>query len=106
MSYHFTLYKPKYREQIVSLQRGLWSSDLEANSAYFAWKYEQNPYIEQPLIYLALDNDRVVGMRGFYGAQWDAVPTGQNVVMPCAGDTIIAQEYRHRGLLRQLFQFI
>ena len=65
MSYRFTRYRPSYREQIVRSQTALWSPDLALNSAYVAWKYEQNPYVGEPLIYLALQNERVVGMRGF-----------------------------------------
>lgn len=105
MSYRFTRYQPKYREEILDLQHALWSSDLALNSSYLAWKYEQNPYIGQPLIYLALLNERVVGMRGYYGAQWQIGQTGQCVILPCAGDTIIAQEHRDGRLLRQLLEF-
>jgi hypothetical protein len=105
MSYHFTRYQPKYREEIIQLQTALWSPDLALNSAYLAWKYDQNPYLNEPLIYLALQNERVVGMRGLYGAQWEIAQTGQTVILPCTGDTIIAREHRNRGLLRQLLQF-
>ena len=105
MSYQFTRYQPKYREEIVQLQTDLWGPDLGLNSAYLAWKYEQNPYLDEPLIYLALQNERVVGMRGFCGLQWEIDQNGQTVILPCAGDTIIAPEHRNRGLLRQLFQF-
>jgi GNAT superfamily N-acetyltransferase len=105
MSYRVIRYHPKYDDEIASLQTGLWSRDLATNSAYFSWKYEQNPYLSEPLIYLALENDRVIGMRGFYGVQWDIGGTGQTVSLPCAGDTIIAPEHRRRGLLRQMVQF-
>ena len=54
---------------------------------------------------MALQNERVVGMRGFYGSQWEIGETGQTVILPCAGDTIVAQAHRNRGLLRQLLQF-
>ena len=80
MSYHFTRYQPKYREEIIQLQTALWSPDLALNSAYLAWKYDQNPYLNQPLIYLALQNERVVGMRGLNGAQWEIAQTGQTVI--------------------------
>jgi hypothetical protein len=106
MSYHFKRYQPKYKDEIVHLQSALWGPDLALNSAYLSWKYEENPYINQPLIYLALQNERVVGMRGLCGAQWEIGRTGQSVVLPCAGDTVIAQEHRNRGLLRQLLQFM
>ena len=106
MTYQFKRYHPKYRDEIVQLQSDLWSYDLALNSAYLSWKYERNPYIDQPLIYLAMQNERVVVMRGLCGAQWEIGQTGQTVILPCAGDTIIAQKHRKRGILRQLFQFI
>jgi hypothetical protein len=106
MSYRFTRYQPKYHEEIAHLQTVLWSPDLALNTAYLTWKYEQNPYLDDPLIYLALQNERVVGMRGLYGAQWQIGRSGQTVILPCAGDTTIAPEHRNRGLLRQLLQFI
>jgi hypothetical protein len=105
MSYRLVRYHPKYDDEIVSLQTGLWSRDLATNSAYLAWKYKQNPYLREPLIYLALENNRVVAMRGFYGAQWEIGRSGQTVTLPCAGDTIIAPEHRRRGLLRQMVHF-
>ena len=85
MSYRFTRYQPKYREEIVRLQSVLWGPDLALNAAYLTWKYEQNPYLDEPLIYLALENERVVGMRGFYGTQWQIGRSGQIVVLPCTG---------------------
>ena len=106
MSYRFTRYQPKYREEIVQLQTVLWGPDLALNAAYLTWKYEQNPYLDEPLIYLVLQNERVVGMRGFYGTHWQIGRGGQTFVLPSAGDTTIAPEHRNRGLLRQLLQFI
>jgi GNAT superfamily N-acetyltransferase len=105
MTYRFVHYHPKYNDGIINLQTGLWSSDLTTNSAYLAWKYEQNPYLNKPLIYLALENNHVVAMRGFHGAQWKIGESGQIITLPCAGDTIIAPEHRGRGLLRQMVQY-
>ncbi|MBI3797872.1 MAG: hypothetical protein HY268_13005 [Deltaproteobacteria bacterium] len=105
MSYRFTRYQPQYRAEVVQLQTALWSPDLALNSAHLTWKYEQNPYLNEPLIHLALYNERVVGMRGFCGAQWEIGHTGQAFIMPAAGDTTIAAEHRRGGLLRQLLQF-
>ena len=106
MNYRFTRYQPKYREEIARLQSVLWGPDLALNAAYLTWKYEQNPYLDEPLIYLALENERVVGMRGCYGTQWQIGRSGQIVVLPCTGDTTIAPEHRNRGLLRQLARFV
>jgi hypothetical protein len=106
MSYQFTRYQSRYREEVVQLQTAAaWIPDLALSAAYLAWKYDQNPYLNEPHIYLAVQNKRVVGMRGLCGAQWKIGQTGQNLVLPCAGDTIIAPEHRSQGLLRQLLRF-
>ncbi len=71
MEYELLKYRPELKEQILKLQThlwSLWSPDLALNRAYFEWKYDQNPYIDQPLIYVALCNGEVVGMRGLMGA--------------------------------------
>ena len=57
--YEIRKYTPDCRDQIVELQRGLWSGDTALNSAHLRWKYEQNPYLEHPLIYMALHEGRV-----------------------------------------------
>jgi hypothetical protein len=88
------------------LQTALWGSDLSLNSAYLAWKYEQNPYLDEPLIYLALQNEHVVGMRALYATQWEIGQTGQTVILPCTADTLIGREHRNYGLLRQLMRFL
>lgn len=89
----------------MQLQTALWGPDLTMNANYLTWKYEQNPYLDESLIYLALHKERVVGMRGLCGAQWEIGHTGQSVIMPCAGDTTTDLEHRGRGLMRQILQF-
>jgi hypothetical protein len=81
MDYRLVRYQSEFIDQIARLQTGLWSSDLATNVAYFEWKYQQNPYVSEPLIYLALENDRVVAMRGFYGSQWAIGESGQTVTL-------------------------
>jgi Acetyltransferase (GNAT) domain len=105
MDYRLVRYQPEFIDQIALLQTGLWSPDLATNVAYFEWKYQQNPYVSEPLIYLAVENERVVAMRGFYGSQWAIGESGQTLTLPCAGDTIIAPDHRRHGLLRQMLQF-
>ena len=69
--YEIVGYRPEFREQILQLQQHLWGPDVDINSAYLKWKYEENPYLDTTLIYLALCKEKVVGMRGFYGAKWE-----------------------------------
>jgi hypothetical protein len=100
MDYRIVRYESRYRDGILRLQTHLWGPDLTVNSNYLTWKYEENPYLDVPLIHLALHDDRVVGMRGLWGARWEIGLTGKQIVLPCAGDTTIAPKHRKRGLLR------
>ncbi len=104
MSYELTKYTPDFRDQILTLQTHLWSLNLAVNSAYFRWKHEENPYLHEPLVYLALHKGRVVGMRGFFGAEWE-IGDGGRLTGPCGGDTCVLPDHRGRGLFRKINEF-
>jgi hypothetical protein len=97
--YEVVKYRPEHKGRIALLQTHLWSTDVRLNTAYLEWKYEQNPYLNEPSIYLVETGDAVVGMRGFFGGRWEAgVPPRASTVL-CADDLVIAPEHRNRGLL-------
>lgn len=101
--YEIVRYEPVFREQVAQLQRHLWGGDVfPTNTAYLDWKYEQNPYIADPLIWLALSSGRVVGMRGMFGSHWEFGSPAERVIVPCADDLVIAPEHRNRGLVAQI----
>ena len=95
--YEVVPYSPGFRPQVVDLQRHLWAGGTVRNAAYLAWKYEQNPYFPDPLIYLALHRGKVVGMRGVFGSCWEAGPSRS--IIPCADDFVLAPGHRQRGLV-------
>jgi GNAT superfamily N-acetyltransferase len=95
-------YDVGFRDQVLELQRHLWSPDLALNDRYFAWKYERNPWVSNPCIYLAVDGGRVVGMRGAFAIPWVVGPEREPLRALSAGDTVVAPAYRRRGLARQI----
>lgn len=104
MTYEIVRYQPGFRDQVLELQTHLWSPDLAVNDAYFAWKYEQNPYLDAPFLHLAVSGGRVVGMRGMYGASWQVgQPSGQ-FLAPCAGDLVVDPDHRDRGLAAAIIE--
>jgi GNAT superfamily N-acetyltransferase len=105
MAYEIVKYTPEFRDQVLLLQRRLWGPDLSANSAYFKWKYEVNPYGGSPLIYLSLSGGRVVGMRGFWAAAWCLGQPRHRIPAVCAGDTVVMREHENRGLIRRIMRF-
>ncbi len=102
--YDIVRYAPRYKEQIAALPTTLWSTDPALNLSYFEWKYEQNPYVDEPLFYLALRGGRVVAMRGAYGAVWEAGPDRATVSVPCFADLLIEPEHRNRGLVTRIME--
>jgi hypothetical protein len=80
LDYELIRYDPRFKDQILSLQTALWSEDLAMNAAYFEWKYERNPYLDPPLIYLGLHDGKVVGMRGMMGARWRVGRSGDILI--------------------------
>jgi GNAT superfamily N-acetyltransferase len=97
--YKIVRYRPDLKRQVIELQAHLWSPNLSLNTDYFEWKYERNPYLKEPLIYLAMHNGKVIGMRGFMGSKWECgVPT-QRFTCLCAEDMVISPEHRKRGLM-------
>jgi hypothetical protein len=102
MNYEIVKYHPEFRSQVVELQKHLWGPDVALNAAYLEWKHEHNPYVETPLIYLALCGGQVVGMRGMYGAKWQIGYPCQTFLGLCASDSVIAPDHRTRGLYRKL----
>ena len=100
--YEIVRYEPSLRDQVTELQRHLWGNDATINAAYLDWKYHRNPYLDDPIICLALHAGQVVGMRGMFGARWEIGTPAQHVVVPCADDFVIAPEHRNRGLVAQI----
>ena len=100
--YDVVPYRPGFRHALFELQKHLWSPDHEWNAAYFHWKYESNPYLREPLVYLVFEGQQPVGMRGAWGAEWEIGPDGQRCLAPAAGDLVVAPPHRGRGLFRKI----
>ncbi len=104
MSYEVIDYRPELDPQIVRLQTHLWSRDQTRNAAYLKWKYADNPFLDETLIYLALSGGDVVGMRGMFGSLWQADEDAALHLLPCADDVVVAPEHRNRGVMNRLMK--
>lgn len=103
MSYRIIRYEPQFSERVAALHAQAFGVDPSESRAYLEWKYEQNPYLRKPLLFLALnDADVVVGMRGFYGTCW--IVNGRSLCIPCADDFAIIDRERNTGLATTLMQ--
>lgn len=96
-SYEIVPYQPELKAAVVDLWQAAFDADGSEKRKYLEWKYERNPYILEPILFVALTGTgRVVGTRGFHGSRWQT-PDGSTVI-PCAEDFAIAQDQRNSGL--------
>lgn len=89
-------------EPSADLRRQTFGNTLDRNIAYLRWKYLENPYLDEPLLFVALRNAKAVGMRGFYGTSWMDADTGKRVIFPIASDLAIHPEHRDQHLFEAL----
>jgi hypothetical protein len=92
-------YRPELKEELVEFRRVNYETGFPESRHYLEWKYEHNPYIREPLFYLARAEGRIVGMRGAYGTCWEHGRAGETVVLPCADDFAVAPAYRNSGMV-------
>jgi acyl carrier protein/GNAT superfamily N-acetyltransferase len=97
-------YEPSYKQALAELTKGLWSSDIDLNLRYFAWKYENNPYTDTIHVYLAFHNDELVGMRGFYPSLWEAGLPPRCFPVLVADDLLVREDHRNRGLVTRIMR--
>ena len=104
--YEVVPYRPADKRVVAELAMGLWPADLATATRYLEWKYEENPYLPAPLIYLARRAGRPVGLRGFYGASWESGSGDSRVTVtiPVADDLFVSPAERDRGVVTQLMR--
>jgi GNAT superfamily N-acetyltransferase len=102
--YRVITYRPEYRGQILEVLKHLWGPSADLNAAYLDWKHLRNPYLNGPLIYLAMHGKRVVGVRSFVGSKWQYGSPRQTLMLPLASDAVTAPDHRNRGLASLLMQ--
>lgn len=74
-------------------------------TTYLDWIHHQNPYFDAPLIYIALYEGRVVGMRAAIGTCWEGDSGREKLVLPNMTDSGIEPGHREGGLFRELSDF-
>jgi GNAT superfamily N-acetyltransferase len=104
MGIEFVPYRPEHASAIARLQTHLWSTDPARNAAYFHWKYLENPFVPEPVVWLAMSGERAVAMRGAFGSAWEANRPQEPFIIPCVDDMVVDPEHRNRGLVRPLMQ--
>jgi len=96
--YEIVRYRPENKSQVAKLQTHLWTSEPKLATRYLEWKYEENPYAKEPVIYLAFQGSKLVGMRGFYQSKWELGSPRQTHAILVADDAVIVPSHRNRRL--------
>lgn len=91
-------FEPSLKEELVEFRQRTYETGFPESRDYLEWKYEQNPYIQGPIYYIARAGGRIVGMRGMYGTCWEHDRARQATVLPCADDWAVDPEHRNRGV--------
>ena len=99
--YKIIKYSSKYKNQVLELQKQLWGSDVKNNRAYFEWKYEQNPLVDEIPALIALFNGRVVAFRGFFPQAW-CLENGAELKILSPSDLVVDSAHRRKGLFKAL----
>ncbi len=95
-------YTPGNKEAALELLGLLWTHlSKEDQKQLFEWRYEQNPYSDNPHIYLALTGKEVVAFRAFVMQPFVHPATGRLLTFTPA-DTIVHPTYRGQGLFKAL----
>ena len=106
MAYEIVPYCDEYESAVAALERVLWFGDVELNTACLRWKYAGNPYPDESQMFVALDQGRVVGVRGLMCGRWEACrgagATPVAFEARAAADLVIAPTHRNKGLYREL----
>jgi len=106
MTYRFEEYSPEYKGQIAALRSRIFGGDHAFSTEYFEWKYEQNPYLGKPHFYVALHEEKVVAMRGFFGSRWHIGPQSDSLLIPIGGDLAVDLDHRRHHLASRMLSHI
>ncbi|MEW6721528.1 MAG: GNAT family N-acetyltransferase [Thermodesulfobacteriota bacterium] len=104
--YEVVRYRPEHKRAVAELQRHLWTSDVSMNIAYLEWKHERNPYLSEPLIYLACCDGKPVAMRSMFGVNWETGTPPMRYPGICPDDMVIEPAHRNIGLATVLMKAV
>ena len=95
-------YSSGYKEAALELLSHLWMHlSKEDQKQLFEWRYERNPYSDNPHIYLAINENEVVAFRAFVVQPYVSSSTGRVLTFTPA-DTIVHRAYQGIGLFKVL----
>jgi len=96
-------YSEIYKEDVISLLQYIWTGMSENKRRQrFEWRYLNNPYQKQPLVYLAILDGKVVGFRPYVVQKFKL--NNQIFTVFSNADTIVHPEHQGKGVFKILIQ--
>ena len=94
--------RPSDWPALAELRAFVFGGTADVNREYLDWKYSRNPFSEEPLLVVALDAERPVGMRGWFTTPWHIPDQRAPGLIPSAAEMSIHPDHRNRGLYAAL----
>ncbi len=98
-------YGPEHKEDLVNfLGKGLKWSKLDKNErkTLFEWKYEKNPYLKEPLNFVAMEGEKLIGHIGFVVQRFILGERSHLFATPC--DSMVHPDHRNKGVFSYLVE--
>ena len=94
--YRTRRYRPADVTDVLALDRTVWNR--ERSREWFRWKYERNPHVDEPPVFVAEGDGEIVGARPFMGFRLRAGRDGETTLALQAADTMVHPAHRRRGI--------
>ncbi len=96
--YTIRQYRPNDRDAFLELFGEVF--DATPDSEWFAWKYEENPYVDHVPVIVAEAGEELVGARSFFALEMEVGSRRETVLQPC--DTMVLEDHRRQGLFTRM----
>ena len=90
-------YRPADRAGVLALHETVFDG---GDPAWFAWKYENNPYVEEPAVFVAEHDGEVVGARPYLAYRMRAGDDSHLALQ--TGDTMVHPDHRRQGVFTRM----
>lgn len=101
--FSYSHYDRCHKDEVINLLPNVWRKSIAEAKSLFEWKYEQNPFTNQPFCFVALCQGKVVGFRGYLVHEFIF---GDKVGRVAAlADTITHPDYRRMGMFEALTKY-
>ncbi|MFC7155231.1 GNAT family N-acetyltransferase [Halomarina halobia] len=91
-------YRDGDRRGYIDLYEAVFGARKDAD--WFAWKYEDNPYVDHVPVYVAERDGEIVGVRSFFCLRLRANGRTYESLEPC--DTMVHPDHQRRGLFTRM----